>query len=594
MKRSIRGLPVMRWIQKYRVPVIAVVCVVLSFSLRFYHLDFRSIWMDEERQAQIAGSGFDLGMAGRAAGQHQPPIDYYLEAVGISIFGKTEIGARIHAAVMGALSVLLFLCLLRQHFKGQKLVYVSAVLFLFDVFHIRYSQEGRPIATGVFGALFYVTAVFNWMKENSFGRQRILDVTVLFAANVFLLLSVGLQPIPFLAASSMALLPGMFIRSLRRRVAATWLIALASLLVCYPIISLSISEGGSYLGDKSLMARLGALVHALPKIGKATWSLKLKEIFHNYQPMAMLLAVPGIAGIVRSWIERQDDRLRLLSTYAVLFVVVFPPVFDVLFVSQINYNIKPRYFATYQPMLFLCLSVLIYHSFILMRFLPPLTAKWGTRGLYALFALFFVFSFVQNGAKLIGEYENHSTAGWRQLYAFFREEGNTGDVAYMMNLNRFGRLDPFFHAIPFYYKKKDSRPVALRNTRQLLSDYEKDRIKNKSLFIVTAYGNDNLSEVYFRGIENVRYRAFPSLAVIQVTNIVQTSDIKDVFRIFVERLTPHAENFRAFYILAKMLLHDGEENEAEDIIGKLSALDKNRRFQKEIVGALRSELREKK
>lgn len=551
--------------------------------------------MDEDRQAQIAGGGVNLDMVKRASGQHQPPIDYYLEAIGLALFGYTEMGARIHAAVMGSLSVLLLFLLLQKNLRENRLVYTSVVLFLFDVFHIRYSQEGRPIATGVFCSLLYVIAVFNLMARYRSRRRFILDILFLLLANLLLMLSVGFQPFPFLLASSLALIPGLFIESMRWRIVIVWLVAVLSVLISYPIISLSISEGAPYIDKKSLFERVVALADAASAIGKATWTGKLKRLYDSYTPMTLLLAIPGVLGIIRYWIEKRADKPRLFSIYTILFIAVFPPVFDLLYNSQISYRMTPRYYAVYQPMLFLSLSVLLFFAFDLIKSLAPVISRWSTLLLFISFSILFSIALVKNGELLKKEYRNHSKTAWRELYALFKEEGERGDAAYMMNLKPFNRWTPTFSATRFYYEKNSGRTVSLNNANRLIRDYKRDRLKRtKSVFIVTAYGHDNLEKKAFADLEKITLYEFPKLSVIKVTDVQRTGDIKDAFEIIKTKLKHRPDNYRVFYILANMLIHDGELEEAKSVVERLSLMDrKNDKFQKNIVNRLMKSIRKR-
>lgn len=65
----------------------------VSLFMRINQISARNIWMDEDAQARRVQAGpFDLGLIGEAATQQQPPIDYYLEAIGLSFFGLNELG----------------------------------------------------------------------------------------------------------------------------------------------------------------------------------------------------------------------------------------------------------------------------------------------------------------------------------------------------------------------------------------------------------------------------------------------------------------------------------------------------------------------
>ena len=87
---------------------------MIAFLMRLYNIEYRDVWMDEDRQSGYAAQGpFDLDITQKAAAQCQPPLDPFIQSIGISNFGINEMGIRIHTAFLGALTVLLFYILLK-------------------------------------------------------------------------------------------------------------------------------------------------------------------------------------------------------------------------------------------------------------------------------------------------------------------------------------------------------------------------------------------------------------------------------------------------------------------------------------------------
>ncbi len=552
--------------------ILAFSFFVSALLLRLYHIDYRSIWMDEDRQAEIAGQGFNLGMVKRAAKQHQPPIDYYFEAIGLTLFGWTEVGVRIHAAFWGSLGVLLFLLLLKKNQSPPVAVIVPTVLLMFDAFHVRYSQEGRPIAAGVFFSVLYVYSVFNFIRSNRRGRGMARDVVFHFLSTLALILSVGFQPFAFICASNIALAPGLSYSLYRRRVAAVWGTSLGSVLLTFPVLSMAIARGKAYIGERDFFERLFAITEGFNHLSLATWTDKFDSIFTHYQIVAAILLLPGICGMVRLMSDDTSRKWRFFASYVLLFVLVFPPIFDALFYSQINYKIKPRYFAMLLPPLFATLGILLHGTWISLTYYTSEKQKWAPV-LLTLLLLTLVPAVYWSTSSLLDKYVTHDKTGWRQFYHLLLTEGKKGDVAYLMNLRAHGKWTPHYHATRFYYPARSRRPVALRDTKQLIADYKRRRFKDRQqAFIVTPYGHENIKEVDLLGAEGVRFYKFPKMSVIQIASAGK--NIKETFRTIVKNIPKTPDSFRAFVILTSMLTRDGEVEEAAIVMEQLAKLDR--------------------
>jgi len=175
---------------KLLLALLLLVLFLLAFAVRFKDVSSRSVWMDEAYQAQHASLGiFGRELMVKAATQEQPPLDYCLQWVGISLFGFSEIGIRIHAVLMGAFACVLFFVFLLRHYGIQSSL-LGYVLFTFNPWLIRYSTEGRPYSAGVFFAVLFIFIFHEYVKKRN------LKTFLLFCLAQFLfLVSVGFQSI---------------------------------------------------------------------------------------------------------------------------------------------------------------------------------------------------------------------------------------------------------------------------------------------------------------------------------------------------------------------------------------------------------------
>ena len=125
--------------------LLPITCIlIIGTFLRFYKLDFQSLWLDElhtMQQAKPSESVKDLYAFLLCCDQH-PPLFYLTAKFFFSIFGHTEFVARSIAATTGSL------CVLALYFLGKELankaVGLTAATFLaINFYGISYSQEAR-------------------------------------------------------------------------------------------------------------------------------------------------------------------------------------------------------------------------------------------------------------------------------------------------------------------------------------------------------------------------------------------------------------------------------------------------------------------
>lgn len=128
-----------------------MILLLLAAALRFYQLDFESLWGDEIGQIIVASqdslSDILSGIKQHAAAA---PLDYLLLHFALKI-GGSDAFARVPAALYGTLSVLvmylvgyqLSLEAFRQHTSSHLVGVVSAFLLAISPFHIGYSREVR-------------------------------------------------------------------------------------------------------------------------------------------------------------------------------------------------------------------------------------------------------------------------------------------------------------------------------------------------------------------------------------------------------------------------------------------------------------------
>ncbi len=579
----------------------------LSLGLRLYQLDNKSIWMDEDRQAELAGRGFDLALVSRAAEQHQPPIDYYAEAIGLALFGVTEHGARVHAAIWGALAAALFFCLLRRLFRHPLPVLIGTAMLALDVYMVRYSQEGRPIFCGIFFAVLYLYTLHVFLFPHAplggplpagAPLRRLLEElprgAVLLIVVFGFFLSVGFQPIVFVGVSSVAMLPGMLDRRIRYRIMIAMAITFLAFLAALPILQQSMGHGEQLIGRTSLWGRLSGVVTNLGAFDRSSWWSKYDRLIPHHQTLIASLALPALLGGFIDWKGKRSVGALTGGLYLLVFALLYPPIFDVIYRSQISWKLQTRYFLTLQPVLIAAMAALTFFS---LRAATQLTlrrfkaARWG-------FCLVILALFVRaeqgNNATLKSIYHRQEKTDWRALYALFQQQGQPRDSAFIMNLMRIDRWTPEFYAMQFYYPKRHRkvRPTRLEN---LPTQYARNRFhKRHNLFLVTPYGNEKIAADFWKGADEVAFHRFNKLAVIQVKNKGRMNQhITKVFEVLTKRLKKEESNFRAWSLFAQLKLADNDLKGAALLIHDLNAMDKRKKLYGPVIRPLVKMLKRK-
>ncbi len=136
--------------------------------LRFYKLDFQSIWLDEihtmiECNPKISfKESYDI-----AAFREQMPQLYFLCIKLFStILGHTPFVVRMFSALIGVVS-LYAIYLLGKELKNSKTGLIAAALLAVNYFHIWYSQEGRPYAMFALMAIFSFYRLIIFIKRST-------------------------------------------------------------------------------------------------------------------------------------------------------------------------------------------------------------------------------------------------------------------------------------------------------------------------------------------------------------------------------------------------------------------------------------------
>lgn len=130
--------------------------LILACTLRFYHLDFQSLWYDEVHSANGADPDLSVDEIIEYSRTDQPPLFFLILHYCFKIFGFNDMVGRSVVAMIGVTGVIAMF-LLGKEIKDANLGLVSALLTGINFFHINYSQEVR------FYSLLFLLSAFSFL-----------------------------------------------------------------------------------------------------------------------------------------------------------------------------------------------------------------------------------------------------------------------------------------------------------------------------------------------------------------------------------------------------------------------------------------------
>ena len=124
--------------------------VILGGILRFYRLDYQSLWLDEGLQYFVANNNSIWELFSQTRSFH-PPLSFVINHAFLQI-GESEFFLRLPSALFGVASLPVFYLLARE-LTSRRVALLSTFVLAVSPFHVWYSQEGRMYAQVLFFSL---------------------------------------------------------------------------------------------------------------------------------------------------------------------------------------------------------------------------------------------------------------------------------------------------------------------------------------------------------------------------------------------------------------------------------------------------------
>lgn len=145
-------MKILNWIKENK---ILVFIVLIGAILRFYKLDYQSLWIDEIFSMKVAAPNNDFNFIFQFLKNHDPhpPLYYFSIHIFFLLFGYSTYVLKLFSAIIGVLGIV-SIYFLGKEFSNRKVGLIAAFLTSINYFHIYYSQEGR-----MYSLLFFTSCI---------------------------------------------------------------------------------------------------------------------------------------------------------------------------------------------------------------------------------------------------------------------------------------------------------------------------------------------------------------------------------------------------------------------------------------------------
>ena len=423
---------------------IVLLILVLATALRFYHIDYQSVWLDEicsilEANPDIKWS--DLEATIMLSDPH-PPLYFALLKILFQLFGYTTLVARFFSAIVGVAGVYA-LYLLGKEINNKNTGLLAAFLLAINSFHIYYSQEVRMYALLVLLTVLSYYRLVVYLKENTYKNAILYG---LFTGLMLLTQFFGL----FVLVSQVIILLFVFIKKEKTHKLLFFKQLLASGLVI--IIS--------------FLPALNIFIETTKKKYTAIQPTTIDTVFLIFkdfvqQSYILLFLYSGLIVVCIYYVFKEKMKLNYLLLFSWIIITLALPILRSYLVTPM---IVSRYFITILPAFIILISIAILKfkyaiiKILLLLFLTTVT-------FYELF--------------IFNDYYNKiAKTQFREITEFIKKENKENDQV-VSNLNWY---------LTFFFNKKQGTQVVEAGLENHIQEMMSNQNKVISFWYFGAFG----------------------------------------------------------------------------------------------------------
>jgi len=387
---SFRSLGSVLWRSRYL--QILVVLTLAGFVLRFWHLGYNSLWLDEAITQFFSSHtlyGIWLIFTG---GEFNPPLFYWIEHF-MLMLGNSETILRIVPAVAGVLAIPVFY-LVGKEFYDRNTGIIAAACAAFSPFLISYAQEARAYTLMLLFLALAVLFFFRGIKSASLADWALFGVfaALAFWSHFYALVMVAALVLFVLVTE----LPRVRADPARLKMPGAGLCVF--LVLCLPLIAVTISLAMLRIQTPSSWGAEGTDLVVMTFYRLLFYYLSFKFM--------VLLALLG-AGLVQAFILDRNKGFWLVFVSAVTFAVSWALSFRI--------PMDPRYLIFLSLVFYPCIAM-SYRAFL---------SVWNHR---AVVYLLIIALFLISVPALTDYYSGYSKADWRGFAAGLAGRTVPGDT----------------------------------------------------------------------------------------------------------------------------------------------------------------------
>lgn len=370
---------------------------LIGAFLRFYHLGYNSLWLDEASTYTFATLSIPGIWQATTSGEFNPPLFYWIEHLMLTI-GNNETVLRFIPALAGVLTIPL-VYLAGKEFIDRNVGLIAAAICTFSPFLLYYSQEARAYSLALFFVAFALIFFFRALKSD--GMQNWLVFGVLSAlalwSHFYAMVVIGALVLYALAIKIPAY------RKDIRKLTPLATGAVAFVVLCLPLIFVSLqlftkrTAGGPSFGIQ----------------GADVIVETFRQLSGFSQLVMVLFLILFAIGIIQAFLMDRKKGILLLALTVLPFAISW----------FLSYKIPmvPRYLLILAPVYFIGIALAYKPAYRLI----------SNRGIvYAFIALVILISVIS--PFFMSYYSSYTKEDWRGFSAKISEITTPGDAVVLV------------------------------------------------------------------------------------------------------------------------------------------------------------------
>ncbi|NMH25797.1 glycosyltransferase family 39 protein [Flavobacterium solisilvae] len=425
--------------------------LLLASFLRFYHLDFQSLWMDEIYTMNISSpnNSFSTVIDEVNLRDGFPYIYFITLKILHTIFGYTAIVARTLSVIGGLLSIGLIYKLTNK-LINQKAALIAAFLMCISSYHIYISQDARPYT------LYLAATIFVYYRLLLFLENSSLKNSIYYAIAAGILINTNF--FGFINLFSQFIFISFYLYQTKTKIDKN----LVQKLVLIGAITIVM-----FLPNWTKFTKLFEIgVFWVPRPTNESFGLMLKEVFINSE-FLQFIYVPIFYYLLFSIFKKRGTFTTNKDLFTFLFLIFWLFIF-LIFLLVKSYGatslILTRYFTSVLPVIFIVIA-------------------WGIQKIkssiiqYSVILLVILFTFI-NMIVVNKYYSVPSKAQFREASLSVIKDNPKKHMVYTSQKYWFD----------YYFNLEKSEPIIEKELETLLNEMESDSTKLKSFWFVDAFG----------------------------------------------------------------------------------------------------------